>query len=99
MKLRVGLIGLGDAWEARHRGALRSLSDRFEIRAVCSEVAQRAELVAREFNVPYRIARIRNIDYSAAGILDKNFLGIDCIVNPAVEAGRSIVRAIVFQKR
>jgi len=51
-------------------------------------------LVAREFNVPYRIARIRNIDYSAAGILDKNFLGIDCIVNPAVEAGRSIVRAI-----
>ena len=51
-------------------------------------------LVAREFNVPYRIARIRNIDYSAAGILDKNFLGIDCIVNPAVEAGRSISRAI-----
>ena len=51
-------------------------------------------LVAREFSVPYRIARIRNIDYSAAGILDKNFLGIDCIVNPAVEAGRSIVRAI-----
>lgn len=51
-------------------------------------------LVAREFNVPYRIARIRNIDYSAAGLLDKNFLGIDCIVNPAVEAGRSISRAI-----
>lgn len=51
-------------------------------------------LVAREFKVPYRIARIRNIDYTATGILDKNFLGIDCIVNPAVEAGRSIVRAI-----
>ncbi|MCH7988646.1 MAG: Gfo/Idh/MocA family oxidoreductase, partial [Planctomycetes bacterium] len=49
MKLRVGLIGLGDGWNARHRPALRSLSDRFEVRAVCSEVAAKAEQVAREF--------------------------------------------------
>jgi predicted dehydrogenase len=50
MKLRVGLVGLGDAWESRHRGALRSLTDRFEVRAVCTEVAKRAEQVAGEFN-------------------------------------------------
>jgi predicted dehydrogenase len=49
MKLRVGLIGLGDAWDTRHRPALRTLGDRFEVRAVCAEVAMRAEQAAREF--------------------------------------------------
>jgi predicted dehydrogenase len=48
MKLRVGLVGLGSAWKTRHQPALRALSDRFEIRAVCEPVAHRAELVARE---------------------------------------------------
>ena len=49
MKLRVGLVGLGTAWEARHRPALRALSDRFEVRAVCEQVALRADHAARDF--------------------------------------------------
>lgn len=49
MKLRVGLVGLGDAWEQRHRPALRALADRFEVRAVCEPVRHRAELAAAEF--------------------------------------------------
>lgn len=49
MKLRVGIVGLGHAWENRHRPALRSLSDRFEVRAVCCEVAHLAEQAARDF--------------------------------------------------
>ena len=49
MKLRVGLVGLGTDWEHRHRPALRSLSDRFEVRAVCEPVAHRGEVAAREF--------------------------------------------------
>ncbi len=49
MKLKVGLIGLGDQWESRHRPALLALSDRFEVRAICCEVAQKGERVAREF--------------------------------------------------
>jgi len=49
MKLRVGLIGLGEAWEKRHRPALRALADRYEVRAVCDQVSHRAELAAREF--------------------------------------------------
>ena len=48
MKLRVGVIGLGDAWDTRHKPALRTLSDRFEVRAICSEVSRRAEQAARE---------------------------------------------------
>ena len=49
MKLRVGLVGLGKAWEARHRPALRALADRFEVRAVCEEVLARADRAAGEF--------------------------------------------------
>jgi len=49
MRLRVGLVGLGNAWEVRHRPALRALSDRFEVRAVCEPVAHRAEIAARDF--------------------------------------------------
>lgn len=50
MKLRVGVVGVGSAWESRHRLALLSLSDRFEVRAVCCDVAQRAEQISREFH-------------------------------------------------
>lgn len=49
MKLRAGIVGLGDAWESRHKHALRALSDRFEIRAVCCEVAHLAEQAAKDF--------------------------------------------------
>lgn len=50
MKLRVGLVGLGEAWETRHRPALLALRDRFDVRAVCSEVGKRAEQAAEEFH-------------------------------------------------
>ncbi len=49
MKLRVGLVGLGDQWESRHRPALKALSDRFEVKAICCEVAERSKQVAKEF--------------------------------------------------
>lgn len=49
MRLRVGLIGLGDAWQARHAPALRALADRFEVRAVCDQVRHRADVAAAEF--------------------------------------------------
>ena len=50
MKLRVGLVGLGNTWETRYRPALRSLGDRFEVRAICEQVAHLAQQAAREFN-------------------------------------------------
>src|SRR4029079_4574836 len=46
MKLRVGVVGLGQAWESRHAPALRALGDRFEVRAVCDPVAHRAAEIA-----------------------------------------------------
>jgi predicted dehydrogenase len=50
MKLRVGLVGLGDAWEQRYRTALRSLADRYEVRAVFDQIAHRAALAAADFD-------------------------------------------------
>lgn len=50
MRLRVGLIGLGDVWQVRHAPALRALADRFEVRAICDPVRHRAEQAATEFH-------------------------------------------------
>ena len=55
MKLRVGLVGIGQGWDSHYRNALRALADRFEVRAVCSDVALRAEQIAGEFQA-------RNVD-------------------------------------
>ena len=50
MKLRVGLVGLGNQWNTRHRPALRALADRFDVRAVCGEIGLLAHQAAREFD-------------------------------------------------
>ncbi|HEY4234780.1 MAG TPA: Gfo/Idh/MocA family oxidoreductase [Lacipirellulaceae bacterium] len=49
MKLRVGVVGLGKAWETRHAPALRALADRYEVRAFCDPVAHRAAEVAQRW--------------------------------------------------
>ena len=49
MKLRVGVVGLGQAWETRHAPALRALADRFEVRAFCDPVAHRAAEIAHRW--------------------------------------------------
>jgi predicted dehydrogenase len=46
VRLRVGVIGLGRLWEARHKPALARLSDRFRVSAVYDQVTRRAELEA-----------------------------------------------------
>lgn len=50
MRLRVGLIGLGDVWTTRHAPALRAMADRFEVTAICDPVRHRAENAAAEFH-------------------------------------------------
>jgi trk system potassium uptake protein TrkA len=43
---------------------------------------------------PFKIARVRNIDYSRSQVHASPFLGIDHIVNPEIEASRVISRSI-----
>jgi predicted dehydrogenase len=92
MKLRVGLIGLGDAWESRHRPALRAMSDRFEVRAVCADVALRAELAAREFgavSVDGFRALTRRDDIDAILMLAPQWYGALPIL-AACESGKAV---------
>lgn len=92
MKLRVGIIGLGEAWETRHRPALRALADRFEVRAVCSEVALLAEQAAREFNAQpvdgFRALTERE-DVDAVFILSPDWYGLLPII-AACDAGKAV---------
>ena len=50
MKLRLGLIGVGNGWESRHQPALRTLADRFEVTAVFDQITHRAQSVAGRFD-------------------------------------------------
>ena len=92
MKLRVGLIGLGDQWESRHRPALRALSDRFEVRAVCCEVFDKSKQVAKDFDAfameGFR-AMVKRDDIDAILALSPEWYGPLPIL-AACEAGKAV---------
>jgi len=96
MKLRVGLIGLGEAWETRHRPALRALADRFEVRAVCDQVARRAEQAAQEFGAAavdgFRALAARE-DIDALLMLSEPWYGSLPII-AACDAGKALYCAV-----
>ncbi len=98
MKLRIGLVGLGDDWQRRHRTALRALSDRFEVRAICEEVAHRAEAASREFNADtvhgYR-ALARRADVDAILMLAPQWYGA-LPIHAACDAGKAVYCAAVM---
>jgi len=50
VKLRLGLIGLGNGWESRHQPALRTLADRFDVTAVFDQITHRAQSIASRFD-------------------------------------------------
>ena len=92
MKLRIGLIGLGETWQSRHRPALRMLQDRFEVRAVYSTISKLAEDCAAEFEADpvdgYR-ALVARCDIDAVMVLQRSWLGW-LPVMAACEAGKAI---------
>lgn len=51
-------------------------------------------LVGSEYSVPFKIARVRSIDYASTPVAEKGFLGIDFIVNPEIVAAETIIRNI-----
>ena len=92
MKLRVGLIGLGDQWQIRHRPALMALSDRFEVRAICCEVAEKSRQAAQEFGAValdgFR-AMVERDDIDAVLALSPDWYGPLPIL-AACEAGKAV---------
>jgi predicted dehydrogenase len=92
MKLRVGLVGLGDTWERRHCPALRALADRFEVRAVCEPVSRKAELAAAEFGaaeVDGFHALVRREEIDAILILSPGWYGTLPVL-AACESGKAV---------
>jgi len=51
-------------------------------------------LVGTESSSPFKVARVRNIDYSSTPVADGGFLGINFVVNPEVVAAETIIRTI-----
>ena len=92
MKLRIGIIGVGSAWESRHLPALRALSDRYEVLAVCDPVQHRAQQVAQQFNASvhdgFRGLTLRE-DIDAVLLLSATFYGA-LPVYAACEMGKAI---------
>jgi len=95
MKVKIGLVGLGENWETRHRPALLALSDRFDVRAVCCEVAQKANQVAKDFNAlpmdGFR-AMIERPDIEAVLSLGPDWVG-HLPMLAACEAGKAVYSA------
>ncbi len=52
-------------------------------------------VVATEFKVRTKIARVRSLQYRRSGILRNSLLGIDYVVNPEIEAARAIMNVVV----
>lgn len=92
MKLRVGLVGLGDNWHQRHAPALRMLSDRFELRAVCDQVGHRAQQVANEFGATavdgFRVLTRRE-DVDVVFVLAQQWFGALPVL-AACDAGKAV---------
>ncbi len=51
-------------------------------------------VVANEFKVKTKIARVRSLQYRRSGILKNSLLGIDYVVNPEIEAARAIMNIV-----
>lgn len=96
MKLRVGVVGLGDQWESRHLPALRALVDRYEVRGVCEQVSHRAERAAKELATTavdgFRALAARD-DIDALLCLADQWFGVTPIL-AACEHGKAVYSAI-----
>ncbi|MBN1395096.1 MAG: Gfo/Idh/MocA family oxidoreductase [Pirellulales bacterium] len=96
MRLRVGLIGLGESWQTRHAPALRALADRFEVRAICDQVRHRAEGAADDFRaeaVDGYHALVQREDIDAVLVLSPQWFG-ELPILAACDSGKAVYCAV-----
>jgi myo-inositol 2-dehydrogenase/D-chiro-inositol 1-dehydrogenase len=77
-RLRVGVIGLGGRWR-RYRRALERLRKRLAVRAVCDQVARRAEAEARRLGCAAAagpVDLLERDDVDAALLLGRQWFGL-----------------------
>lgn len=99
MKLRIGVIGVGGAWESRHLPALRALAERFEVIAVCDPVRHRAEQVAQPFGAAVHDGfqgLTRRDDLDAVMMLSSKFWGA-LPIYAACDTGKAVYCAATIK--
>ena len=96
MKLGVAIVGLGNRWEGQYLPAIRSLADRFEVRAVCEQVSLRAARAASELHAEavdgFRVMAGRE-DVDAILCLGDQWYGTAPIL-AACDAGKAVYSAV-----
>lgn len=99
MKIRVGVVGIGPLWESRHLPALRALSDRFDVAAVCDPVQHRAQQAARQLGADvhdgFRALTGRE-DLDAVLLLSPQWFG-PLPIYAACEAGKAVYCAAAIE--
>jgi predicted dehydrogenase len=78
MRLRVGVIGLGRRW-GRYRPILARLREHVEVRAVCDQIARRAETEARQMRCTVAggpVELLERGDIEAVLLLDTQWFGL-----------------------
>jgi len=92
VRLRVGVIGLGRLWEARHRPALTRMADRFRVAAVYDQVARRAEVEANALGCAAATGiseLVGRTDVDAVYLLSPQWFGLHAL-GPALDSGKPI---------
>jgi predicted dehydrogenase len=96
VRLRVGIIGLGRLWEARHKPALARLTDRFRVVAVYDQVGRRTAIEAAQLGcmgAESLTGLIGRDDVDAVYLLTPQWFGLHPI-ELACEAGKPIYSAL-----
>jgi len=96
VQLRVGVIGLGRLWEARHKSSLARLRDKFVVTAVYDQVMRRAEVEAGHLRcaaVEGLTALVNRADVDVIHLLTPQWFGLYPI-ELACEAGKPVYCAL-----
>jgi len=88
----LGIAGNGASAEVLEQGGIKQI-DIFIAVTDMDEVNILACLLAREYGVKTRIARVRSIEYSSQGaVLSKEKLGIDLLINPKDAVAEEMIK-------
>ncbi|MDO3377607.1 Trk system potassium transporter TrkA [Geoalkalibacter halelectricus] len=88
----LGILGNGASAEILEQGGIKA-ADIFIAVTDMDEVNILACLLAREYGVGRRIARVRSIEYSGRGaVLSKEKLGIDLLINPKDAVAEEMIK-------
>ena len=96
VRLRIGVVGLGRLWEARHKPALARLRERFAVTAVFDQVPRRAEIEAEQLNCKPSaglVDLIENDEVDAVYLLSPQWFGFHAL-ELAAKARKAIYCAL-----